>query len=69
MSVLHHHHPVGEQAGDGKVVGDDDCRKTQIVDEAADEIEQACLNRHIETAGRLIHEDEPRAGDEIAGNL
>ncbi len=33
------------------------------------QIEQARLHRHVEAAGRLVHEDQPRPGDEVAGDL
>jgi hypothetical protein len=33
------------------------------------QVEQPRLHRDIETAGRLVHEDEPRPGDEIARDL
>jgi hypothetical protein len=33
------------------------------------QIEQPRLHRDIETAGRLVHEDQPRIGDQVAGDL
>ena len=33
------------------------------------QVEQARLHRDVEAAGRLVHEDQPRAGDEVAGDL
>ena len=32
-------------------------------------IEQARLNRNVEPAGRLVHEHQPRLGDEVARDL
>jgi hypothetical protein len=69
LAVLHHHHAVRQQPRDREVVRDDDDGQAEIVDEAAQQVEQARLHRDIETAGRLVHEDEPRPGDEIARDL
>ncbi|ENN84500.1 hypothetical protein RHSP_72583 [Rhizobium freirei PRF 81] len=69
LSVLHHHHAVRQEAGNGEVVRDDDRRKAEIVDEAANEVEQAGLHGNVETAGRLVHEDKAGAGHQIAGDL
>ncbi len=41
----------------------------QIGDQAAQQVEQARLHRDVEPAGRLVHEDQPRPGDEVAGDL
>ena len=68
-AVLHHHHAVRQQPRDGEIVGDDDRRQAEIGDEAAQQVEQARLHRDVEAAGRLVHEDEARAGDEVAGDL
>ena len=35
----------------------------------AQQIEQLCLHRDIEPAGRLVHEDEARLGHQNAGDL
>jgi hypothetical protein len=60
---------VGEKTRHGKVVRDDDRRKAEVLHEPAQEIEQAGLDRDVEAAGRLVHEDEARRGDEVAGDL
>ncbi|MND47991.1 hypothetical protein D3C80_388990 [compost metagenome] len=69
IAALHHHHAVRQQPCDCEIMGDDDNGETEIIDEAADQIEQTRLHGDIEATGRLIHEDEARRGDEVAGNL
>ncbi|MNL83479.1 hypothetical protein D3C87_2111410 [compost metagenome] len=49
---------MGKQPRDRQIMGDDDNGEAEIVDETTHEIEQACLHRHIEATGRLVHEDE-----------
>ena len=43
--------------------------EAELGDEAAQQVEQARLHRDVEAAGRLVHEDEPRLGDEVARDL
>ena len=50
-------------------MGDDDDRHLQVGDEPAEQIEEAGLHGDIEAAGRLIHEDEARTGDQVPGDL
>ena len=46
---LHDHQPVGEKAGDGEIVRDDHDGEPEIAHEAAQQVEQACLHRDVET--------------------
>ena len=41
ITVLHHHHAVRQQPRDCEIMGDDDNGETEIIDEAADQIEDA----------------------------
>ena len=43
--------------------------RPRSADQPAQEVEQARLHRDVEAAGRLVHEHQARAGDEIAGDL
>ena len=43
--------------------------EAEIGDQAAQQVEQARLHRDVEAAGRLVHEDQARPGDEVAGDL
>ncbi len=67
--ALHHDHALRQEARDGEVVGDENDGQAEIGDEGAQEIEHARLDGDIETAGRLVHEDQPRPGDEVARDL
>src|SRR5262249_6732266 len=55
LAVLHDHDPVRQQPCDTKIVGHDHDCKLEIGNKATDEIEQACLHRDVEPAGRLVH--------------
>ena len=52
-----------------EIVRDEDRGEAKLVAQSAQQIEQPRLNRYIETAGRLVHKDEPRVGDHVAGDL
>ncbi len=58
-----------EQARDGEVMRDDYGGQAQVGHKAAQKIEQPRLNRHIEPACGLIHEDETRPSDEVPRDL
>jgi hypothetical protein len=58
LAVAHHHQPVGQQAGDGEVVGDDDRGQAQVGDQPAQQVEQPRLHRDVEPAGGLVHEHQ-----------
>ena len=58
-----------QQARHRQIVGDDNCRQPEIGDQPAHQVEQSRLHRHVEPAGRLVHEDQARAGDEVASDL
>ena len=50
-------------------MGDDHHRQVQLAHQAAQQVEQARLHRHIEAASRLVHKDQPWAGDQVTGDL
>ena len=52
-----------------EIVRHDHDREPEIGDEATQQIEHARLDRDVEAAGRLVHEDKARMGHEIAGDL
>ena len=58
-----------QQARHGEIVRHDDRREPEVGDEPAQQIEQPRLHRNVEPAGRLVHEDEPRIGDQVARDL
>ena len=68
-AVLHHHHAVRQKPGNREVVRDDDRRKAEVLHEATQQVEQTCLHRDVEAAGRLVHEDEARGRHQIARDL
>ena len=68
-AALHHHHAMRQQPRDREVMGDDNGGKPEFADEVAHEIEQPRLHRHVEPAGRLVHEHQPRCSDQIARDL
>ena len=59
--LLHHQMPVRQQPRDGEIVRHQHHGEAHIGDQAAQEVEQPRLNRDVEAAGRLVHEDEARA--------
>ena len=48
---------------------DHDGGELKFVDQLSQQVQQAGLHRHIEPGGRLIHEDQARAGHQIACDL
>src|SRR3954453_16850463 len=68
-TTLHHHDAMRQQPRHGEVMGDDDGGKAELADEIAHQIEQPRLPRYVEPAGRLVHEYQPRFGNQIAGHL
>ena len=44
-------------------------RQAELGHQAAQQIEESGLDRDVEAAGRLVHEDQPRPGDEVTGDL
>ena len=69
LALLHHQNPVRQQTRDGEIVRDQHDREPHVGDEAAQQIEQPRLDRDVEAAGRLVHEDQAGRGDEIARDL
>src|ERR1700733_9467657 len=50
-------------------MSDDDDGDTELMDEAAQEVEKPRLDRDIEAACRLVHEDQARLGHQIPSDL
>ncbi|KJR29145.1 hypothetical protein UF31_20855, partial [Vibrio parahaemolyticus] len=67
--TAHDHQAVGEQARHRQVVGDDHHRQVQLAHQAAQQVEQARLHRHVEAAGGVVHEHQARRRDQVAGDL
>ena len=50
-------------------MGDNHHREVQLHHQAAQQVEQAGLHRHIQPAGRFIHKHQLRMRHQVAGNL
>ena len=60
LAALHHHDAMRQQPCDSEIVGDDHGREPELGDQPAQQVEQPRLHRHVEAAGRLVHEDQAR---------
>src|SRR5260221_3705491 len=59
---------MGEQAGDAEIVRHHDGGKIELGAQAAQQIEEPGLDGDVETAGRLVHEDEAGLREAASGN-
>ena len=66
-AVLEEHDAVGDARGAG-VVGDHDDGLAELVDAAAEQVEDLAAGAGVEVAGRLVGEQDGRPGDERAGD-
>ena len=58
LSEVHHHDAVGDVAHDREVVGDEQVRQVVLFLEVKQEIENLCLDRHVECRHGLVAHDE-----------
>ncbi|EAQ14544.1 hypothetical protein RB2654_17781 [Rhodobacterales bacterium HTCC2654] len=66
LARLHHHHPVGDRAHDGQVMGDEDIGQPMLGLKPRDEVEDLGADRHVERRDRLVQHDQFGARDERA---
>ena len=62
LAGVHHGDPVADVLDHGQVVGDEDQRQVQLVDEIGDEVEHLGAYGHVEGAHRLVGDEDLRAG-------
>ena len=65
---VHDGDPVGDEPGDGEVVGDEDDRDPEVLAQLADQVEHGRGQRDVERAGRLVAEQHRRRDDDRAGD-
>ncbi len=59
-AVLHDHDAVGEVGHHAHVVRDEDDRRVEALVQVAQQIEDLCLNGHVERGGRLVGDQQQR---------
>ena len=69
FTVVHDDQTVREQPGHRQIVGHEHHGQPHVAHQMAQQVQQAGLDRHVQTAGRFVHEDEARRGHQIAGDL
>ncbi len=60
----HHRDPAGEGLDHGEVVGDEQARETQFALQLRDHLQHDPLHAHIQCAGRLVGDEQPRSEHE-----
>jgi hypothetical protein len=65
----HHHQPVSQKTGYSQIMGNNNHGEFQVGDEIPQDIQESSLHGYVQTAGRLIHEDQTGLGDEISCDL
>ena len=65
---VHHGDPVGEVADDAEVVRDEQVARLAPELELGQQVEDGGLDRHVEGAGRLVGDDDPRVAGERPGD-
>ena len=68
-AALHHHDAMGEQPRHREVVRHQHHGEAESATRRANQVEQACLHRNVEPAGRLVHEHQPRMRHQRARDL
>ena len=63
---IHHADPIAEVTHDGQVVGDEEVRQAVPVAQLDEEVEDLRLHDDVERRGRLVENDEARAGRQRA---
>jgi hypothetical protein len=63
-AAAEHEDPVAAVRGDGEVVGDQHCRDPRRVHDLVEEVEHALLHLDVESAGRLVGDDNAGAPDQ-----
>lgn len=58
LSQVHHRHLVGDMSNNGKIMGDKHIRHTKSLLQIAKEVDNACLNAHIERRNRLVKNNQ-----------
>ena len=61
---VHHRDPVGGLRNHAEIVGDEQDRHAELGHQRLHEVEDLGLDGHIERGGRLVRNEEPRAGRE-----
>ena len=61
---VHHHHPVGVAGDDTQVVGDEQHRHAELVLQPIEQLENLCLNRHVEGRRGLVGDEDLGVTDE-----
>ena len=64
LADVHHRHPVGDVLHHAHVVGDEQVRQVELPLERLEQVEDLCLDRHVERRHRLVTHDEVRLDDE-----
>ena len=68
LARVHDADPVAQRADDAEVVGDEQDRGVRLGAQLADEVEDARLDRRIETGRRLVEHEQLRIGGEGHGD-
>ena len=58
---IHHGNAIGGVSDDAEVVRDEQQRKAEVVLELTQQVEDLCLDRHVERCRRFVGDDEGRA--------
>jgi hypothetical protein len=58
---IHHRHPVGQLAGGGDIVGDQDEADFQLLLDALEHVHDIGLGQHIQGRGGLVQDDQAGA--------
>ena len=66
---VHDHDPVTDIFDDAEVMGDKNICQVKLLPQAAEEVDDLCLDRNVQCGYRLVADDDLRLHGEGAGNV
>ena len=68
-SQIHDHDPVADVFDDAEVMRDEHIGQVKLLLQAAEEVDDLCLDRNVQSGYRLVADDDLRLHGEGAGNV
>ena len=68
-SQIHDHDPVADVFDDAEVMRDENISQVKLLLQAAEEVDDLCLDRNVQSGYRLVADDDLRLHGEGAGNV